>query len=310
MPKISTILGLAAFGGTMTLAVSTAHADAPPPAVTAMIDAAAATGDAATLKSVVDMAKKTNPNSVAEIDAEVARLATAAEKARVEKLSHESFFQGIKGQGQIGFSDTTGNTDSLNLAVGLNLSKETLHWKNTIDLAADYQRANGVTSDERFLASYEADYKFNARLYAVGIAGWDRDTFSGYNNRYGGSLGIGYYVINQPNKITLTLEAGPAIRYTQYLSVLGAPAYNTTDGGARASGLFSWNLTPTTVFTEKVTGFVGGGDDTVGSNTAITTKLVGALSARVAFLVQYNSNPPLGLQTTDTTTTLTLVYGF
>jgi len=293
----------------MTLAVSAAHSEPPPPAVTAMIDAAAATGDAATLKSVVDMAKKTNPASVAEIDAEVARLTASAEKARVEKLAHESFFQGIKGQGQIGASDTTGNTNSLNIAVGLNLTKETLHWKNTIDLGADYQRANGVTSDERFLASYEGDYKFNARLYALGIVGWDRDTFSGYNNRYGGSLGIGYYVINQP-KMTLTLEAGPAVRYTQYLSVLGAPAYNQTDAGARASGLFTWNITPTTVFTQKVTGFIDGGDDTVGSNTAITTKLVGALSARVAFLVQYNSKPPAGLETTDTTTTLTLVYGF
>jgi len=47
-----------------------AHAEPVPASVAAMIDAAA--GDPASLKTVADIAKKTNPGSAAEIDAQVA----------------------------------------------------------------------------------------------------------------------------------------------------------------------------------------------------------------------------------------------
>jgi putative salt-induced outer membrane protein len=63
-----------------------------PDAVAAMLDAAA--GDAAQLKVVADIAKKTNPGSAAEIDAKVTGFAAAQAQAREEKLASQGFFAG------------------------------------------------------------------------------------------------------------------------------------------------------------------------------------------------------------------------
>jgi len=293
----------------LTITATVAHAEPLPPSVAAMIDAAAAGGDATALKTVVALAKKTNPASVAEIDAQVAKLNAKSEQARVEKLSHEKLLEGIKGEGQIGASNTTGNSRTTDIAVGLNLSKETLHWKNKITLTANYQTSNGVTSEEQYLALYEGNYKFTPRFYALGVLGWDRDTFSGYSGRYGASVGLGYKLIDKPT-LGLSFEAGPAVRKTDYLSVAGAPAYDQTSVAGRVASVFSWTIVPNTVFTETASAFVTSGDNTINSETAITTKLVGALSARLSFLLQYDSAPPPPLEPTDTTTRLTLVYGF
>jgi len=62
-----------------------------PDAIAAMLDAAAA--DAAQLKIVADIAKKTNPQSATEIDAKVAGLAAAQAQAREEKLASQGFFR-------------------------------------------------------------------------------------------------------------------------------------------------------------------------------------------------------------------------
>ena len=306
------LAGAAAIAGAACLP-ALAHADPVPPAVAAMIDAAA--GDPATLKTVADLAKKTNPNCVKEIDAQVAALTAKAEADRVAKLSHETMFEGIKGEGQIGFSTSNGNTKSTTLALGLGLTKETLHWKNSIALSANYEQDDGVTSQERFFAGYEGNYKFSPRFYALGTASWTRDTFSGFDDRIAGSIGLGYKVIDS-SKVSLAFEAGPGVRYTQYIAVPAAPplpyvpGYDETDGVARVAGVFAWTIIPGTVFGENVSSFFGGGGTTLTSNTTLTTKIVGAMSARLGFLVTYNQNPPLGILSTDTTTQLTLVYGF
>lgn len=307
-----------AFAGAMALAGATlspvlAHADPVPPAVAVMIDAAA--GDPAALKTVADLAKKTNPNCVKEIDAQVAALTAKAESDRVAKLSHEKLLEGIKGEGQIGFSTSNGNTKSTTLALGLGLTKETVHWKNSVTLSANYEQDNGVTSQERFFAGYEGNYKFTPRFYALGTASWTRDTFSGFDDRIAGSIGLGYKLLDSP-RFTLALEGGPAVRYTQYIAVPAAPplpyvpGYDETDGVARVAGVFAWTIVPGTVFGENVSSFFGGGGTTLTSNTTLTTKIIGAMSARLGFLVTYNQNPPIGILSTDTTTQLTLVYGF
>lgn len=77
-----------------------AHAEPVPASVAAMIDAAA--GDPASLKTVADIAKKTNPGSAAEIDAQVAALNKKTEEARVAKLESQSFTEGWSGEGTIG----------------------------------------------------------------------------------------------------------------------------------------------------------------------------------------------------------------
>ena len=274
-----------------------------------MIDTAAATGDAATLKAVVDVAKKSNPASIAEIDAQVAVLKEKAKKARLAKLANQGLFEGIKGEGQVGFNNSTGGTTTTSLSLGLKLSKESLRWVQSLALSADYEKENGVLSEERYKAGYESRYKMTPGFYALGTIDWDRDPFSGYSSRESGSIGLGYKVIDAPN-LSLSLSAGPAGRRIVYIADGPTPGCVVTQPAARAAGAFSWTIIPKTVFTENVTGYVEQGDNTLTSLSAITTKLAGSLSARLSFEMEYDSLLPPGFNDFETTTRLTLVYGF
>jgi putative salt-induced outer membrane protein len=274
-----------------------------------MIEAAAATGNPATLKTVADLAKKTNPASIAEIDAQVAALTAKAEKTRAEKLAHQNLAEGIKCEGQIGLSNTTGGSNTIGVIAALKLSTETLHWKHSIAVSADYERENGVTSNDQFIVGYEGAYRFTRRLYALGALSWERDTSFGYSSREAASLGLGWKVIDG-RKVKLAFEAGPAVRDTAFIAVAESPAYSQTQAAGRVAATFSWKISNKVNFTEDATGFLQSGGDSARLTSAITTDLFGALKARLSYVAQYESAPPPGIKMIDTATRLSLVYGF
>ena len=91
-----------------------AQAEIPGP-VMAMIDAALATGDEAKVATVIELAKTTNPDDAAELDAILARFQTdlaAAEAAEAaaeeEAIRNAGLFNNWSGKGELGaFTSTT-----------------------------------------------------------------------------------------------------------------------------------------------------------------------------------------------------------
>jgi putative salt-induced outer membrane protein len=286
----------------VALAPDLARATPPPKPVSDMI--AAAAGDPAALKAVVEAAKKTNPDSVAEIDAQVAALAEHAQADKEARMASQGFFEGWTGEGQVGGSISTGNTSERGLALGLGFAKESLRWRHTIDLAADYQKTEGEVTKERYFAGYTGAYKFSDRIYVIGILSAEKDKFAGFKSRFTEGLGIGYQVIDRPD-LKFSLEAGPALRQTNYYF-----AKDEDSLAGRVAGDLAWNITPDTVFTEHASGYFASDTNTITSITAITTKLMGNLSGRASYEIRYETDPPLGREDTDTTTRLTAVYSF
>lgn len=267
-----------------------------------MIDAAA--GDPTALKMVVSLAKKVNPGAVVEIDARVARLKAVAAAAQTQKLAHESLFQGITGNVQIGASTSTGNTRSTGLSLGAELKKQSLHWKHALTASADYERDSGITTKERYFAGYEGNYQFSKRFYALGVFSYERDRFAGFTSRFSEAVGLGYPIVDR-STLQIGVEGGPALRQTNYI---GHPNQNTP--AARLAGNLAWTIYPGAILSEDVSSYIESNDTTVTSQTALTAKLFGALSGRISYRVINESNPPPGLKTTDTFTNFSLVYGF
>lgn len=287
----------------LSLTLAGAASAAPiPDAVAAMIDAAA--GDAAQLKTIADIAKKTNPASAAEIDARVAALDKAQADARTEKLASQGFMDGWSGSGEAGAFLTSGNTSTRGVAVGVTLTKETLKWKHGLRGFVDYQRQDGITTRERFFAGYEGNYNISPNLYALLTLAYERDVFSGFNRRFAESLGLGYRVINS-DSFKLAVEAGPALRQTRFTDGVTSNTF-----AVRGAGNLRWVISPTTEFTENATVFYDSFNTSFQSITALTAKLGGDLSARASFQFNSESNPPFGRDNTDTTSRVTLVYAF
>ncbi len=288
----------------MVLGVFPAQADPIPASVEKMILEAAKTGSPVTLDTVSAVAAAALPESATEIRALVDSLRTRAEAERIAQLEELSYFQGWHGEGELGASKVTGNTDTTDIAIGIRLTKDGLKWAHKFNVTGDYQHAQGVAGVDKYLAGYEANYKFNAQLFLFGLLQWDRDHFAGFNNRVTESAGLGYNIFHTP-KLRWDVTLGPAFR--QIDQVIGPMQH---DVEARLATRLTWNISDATIFTEEMSFYIGGGNSTSQATTAITTKLIDALAARASFNIKKETAPGSGFKKTDTASRVTLVYGF
>lgn len=285
--------------------------ETPPDPIGNMLAAAIASAKDADVEAVGKLAKETNPENAQEIEerllayrAERKRLRDEAAAAERAKLAAAKFWQRWKGEGQIGASQSSGNTESVGLSAGVALARQGIDWTHKFRAQADYQRTNGKTSVERYLGELEPQYRINDRTFAFGLARWEHDRILGYDTRWNLSGGLGYKVFDS-KKMTLSLKGGPAFRQTDFVS-----GEEDTELTALAGVDFGWQISPTLRLTQVASTIIGEANGSTSSQTALSAKLTGALSARIAYSAQIDTSPPPGIESVDTQTRFTLVYGF
>lgn len=285
--------------------------ETPPDPVGNMLAAAMASAKDADVEAVGKLAKETNPENAQEIEerllayrAERKRLRDEAAAAERAKLAAAKFWQNWKGEGQIGASQSSGNTESVGLSAGVALARKGIDWTHKFRAQADYQRTNGATSVERYLGEVEPQYRINDRTFAYGLGRWEHDRILGYDTRWNLSGGLGYKVVDNKT-MTLSLKGGPAFRQTDFVN-----GDEDTELTALAGLDFGWQLSPTLRLTQVASTIIGESNGSTSSQTALSAKLTGALSARIAYSAQIDTSPPPGIEKVDTQTRFTLVYGF
>jgi putative salt-induced outer membrane protein len=292
-----------------------------PEPVRAMIDAAIATGDEAKVRTVVDLAKQTNPDDVAEIDliltgfeTQLAEAKAAEAAAKVERIRTAGLFENWSGKGEFGAFRATGNSSNTGITTGLTVQREGIDWKHKLTARVDYQRANGVTTREQFLARYEPNINISDNFYVYALAQYERDRFQGFSGRYAVSGGIGYQALDKDD-IQLSVKAGPAYRVTEFI-----------DGRSesRIAGLvgldFDWSITDRLKLTQdtnavaetggSAVAIIDSNNTTIDLVTGLNAKINSSLSARFSYAIEYDSNPPPGAVQTDTLSRVTLIYDF
>lgn len=284
--------------------------DEPDP-VRQMLAAAMASRKDGDVEAVGKLAKATLPDQAADIDKLLAdyRAERAAEKkaaadAERARLAAAKFWQYWKGEGQIGATLSTGNSRSQGLSAGLALARKGIDWNYKLRAQADYQRTNGRTSVERYLVETEPQYRVSDRAFAYGLARWERDPIIGFDARWNLSAGLGYKLVDR-KALSLSLKGGPAWRNIDYR--FDPDASELT---ALAGLDFGWQVSPTLRLTQVASTVVGSDNMLTSSLTALNAKLTGALSARVSYSADIDTNPPPGIEKIDTLTRFTLVYGF
>lgn len=296
-------------------------ADTPPPAVAtsvaptdtiaAMLAAAYRTGDDATIRAVVGVAKATFPDDIAEIDRLASGNAAVLASSRKEdqlreqaRIAAATFFEIWKGELEFGASRSTGSSAVFGLYASAKLNRDGLRWRQRLSGRMDYQRTDGETTTDRMLIAYQPSYKWRDNLYSYGLAQYERDRSLGYANRGTLGAGIGVTALSSARG-KLELEGGPAVRETDFI---GQPSRTTIAGRASLAARFT--LTPTLNFSQDTSVFVEAGDTTATSTTAIDTRLIGRLKAKLSYNLQYEQDNRGGRNSLDTIGRATLVYGF
>lgn len=275
-----------------------------PADVQAMIDAAIADGNDAEIAAIVKYAKKLYPAYAAQIAQQFDEHKAAKKQAREERLANAGFFENWKGEGQLGGFRSTGNTSNAGISAGLKLGREGLKWRHKFSTAFDYQRTNGITSKDQLRAVIETNYKFDNRLFAFGLAQYERDRFQGFSSRYSVSGGLGFRAISGGGAI-LDVKAGPAYRLTEFTG-----GGSESDIGGLAALDFDWQIAPNFKLLEDASALAESGNISLVSTTAINARIIGSLSAQLSYSVEHETDPPAGRLSTDTITRATLVYGF
>lgn len=310
---------IACLAGLMSVA-QPALAELPAP-VRAMIDAAIATGDEGKVRTVTELARVTNPADIGEIDAIVATFnadmaarRAAEARAKEELIRTASLFENWSGKGEFGAFRATGNTSNTGITTGLSIDRQGIAWRHRLTARVDYQRANGVTTREQFLARYEPNVNVSDRFYVYALAQYERDQFQGFSGRYALSGGMGYQAL-KADDIQLSVKAGPAYRVTEFVSGRSE---------SRIAGLigldFDWTITDRLKLTQDTNAVAETGgsavaiidsrNTTLDLITGLNAKINSSLTARFSYAVEYDSNPPPGAVQTDTHSRVTLVYDF
>lgn len=273
-----------------------------PDPVRRMVEAAARSGNTARIDAVVAVAKETNPGTHAEIDRIVTDIAAVKAAEREAKLAAAGFLDNWTGSGQLGAAITTGNVQQRTLTVGLDLQRDVLKWRHRLNVLVDVIENDRGEDQQRVLAGTQVDHKFSSRLYAFGRFEYELNREAGIRRRFAESAGIGWRAVAEPD-VTWDLEAGPALRQTRFV------AGSDNSVAVRGASRFLWQLSPATAFTNDSFLFRDTAG-TVNNLTALTTKLFGALSARLSVNLAWEEAPPAGLDSLDTTSRITLVYTF
>ena len=292
-----------------------------PPDVQAMIDAAIAKGDPKKVETIIELAKETQPDSAAEIEeiaaawrAEQAEAKRRAAEEKVETIRQAGMFDLWSGEGQIGAFVSTGNSEDMGLSASLKLKRQGIDWSHALRVSADYQRSNGLTSREQFLAAYEPRYQIGQNLFAYGLAQYERDRFQGFDHRYAVSGGVGYKLIDS-KAATLSVKAGPAYRVTERVNGDSIKRFAALFGAD-----FDWRIAERITFTQdanavtetgsEVLILVDGANTTINLLSGIDFKISDRLRSRLSYQLEHDSNPGPNAEHTDTQTRFALVYGF
>ncbi|HSY04550.1 MAG TPA: DUF481 domain-containing protein [Steroidobacteraceae bacterium] len=215
-----------------------------------------------------------------------------------------------------GYTRTGGNTDTSSANGLFHVARVIEDWKLLFGIEGLYGATRGETTAQAWDVHLQANYNFKPQLYWYSALRYDDNRFSGFAYQELVSSGLGYQ-FSRSNATKLTAQLGVGVRRLR-------PELLTEDptGGITASVL----LPPTTQavldaavnfdhalnsYTRLIAGVAveaGNSNTMTTANLSLQVKMSTTLALSAGYQLIRNSQPPPGVGTSATLTTLSLVY--
>ena len=215
---------------------------------------------------------------------------------------------------ELGAITTSGNTVGTSVTGKIDAKQELEHWSNQYIFSAFFKEDEKTGTDgekfteksaERYLISAKAAYKLENEFDKLFMFGsYTDDEFGAYTEYTTLAVGYGTRWYNTEDK-SLDVEIGPG-----YFS--GKRSDGETESGliARGAAAFKWTISESASFNQTLSVEYGDDNTRTIAESALLAKINGSLQMKAAFLVQNDSDVTAGKKSTDTQTSLTLVYSF
>ena len=215
---------------------------------------------------------------------------------------------------ELGAITTSGNTVGTSVTGKIDAKQELQQWSNQYIFSAFFKEDEKTDADgnkfteksaERYLISAKAAYKLDDefdKLFAFGS--YTDDEFGAYTEYTTLAVGYGTRWYNAEDK-SLDVEIGPG-----YFT--GKRSSGETEQGliVRGAAAFKWTISESASFSQTLSVEYGDDNTRTIAETALLAKINGSLQMKAAFQVQNDSDVTSGKKSTDTQTSLTLVYSF
>jgi len=209
------------------------------------------------------------------------------------------------GKGALGYTSTSGNTDSTNLNASLQLGYEILRWKHSLTVAVlRAENDNDKSADSKSVLG-RTEYSLNEKSYTFGQARYEDDKFSGYDHQASIVAGLGTRVIDNETQL-LDLSVGAGYRQSKE-----SETGDTEDGFIASFDLkYEYRFNENASFNEAALVETGSDNTFMQSETALIARISGNLYSKISYLVKHNTDVPDDTDKTDTITSVALVYEF
>jgi putative salt-induced outer membrane protein len=212
--------------------------------------------------------------------------------------------EGLAGSVALGYTNTTGNTDTSSLDARAQLSYGAGQWYHFGSVEKVRSTENGQTSADSLQAEAQSDYLFTSNNYVFAHLGYDKDEFSGVERRLSETAGYGRRLLNTATQ-TWSAQIG-----------VGARQEDINDDGSRSSAIaqlatnYSWQFADNSSFGEGIVVERGADSTRIESATTLTVKMIDNFSLVVAYTIKHNTRVPPDTKKTDTYTSVALEYTF
>ncbi len=215
----------------------------------------------------------------------------------------------FKGEGGLGLTMTGGNSDTQNINGSLAAKYVTGKFTNNFSLTTNQSEstdAAGVTTEtaDSLKYGYKLDYALDDKSYLWGSYTNDSNEFAGYDTQTAMTAGYGRTFIKN-DKTLFTGEIGLGTKDTEFNG-------SSSDESITHLALnYENKLSETTQFIQKVLFQIGDDNDYTESFSAIKVAMDKKLALQFSYLLKKNSDiVGANGDDTDTTTAVTVVYGF
>ena len=220
-------------------------------------------------------------------------------------LSSSAMAQPWTGEGDLGFSQASGNSDTETLTAALQIAYDPeSNWSHTLALSALNSSQNDERSAENYGLDFSSLYNFNERTYLTGNLRFLADNFSGFETQTAVTVGIGRTFVDN-GTVVFDGEIGAGFRSSELITD------ETEDEGIGFLKLgLNWGISETTTFESHVLVESGSENTYSEGGAGLRVAISKALGLRVGYLITNNSDAPEGTVSTDRLTTLGVNYKF
>jgi putative salt-induced outer membrane protein len=221
-----------------------------------------------------------------------------------------------KGKAEAGAMQSRGNADSTSANAKLDLATESEKWKHAFFLGGVYGENSAFATAERYETKWQTDYKITEKFSWFGSLRYEADRFSGFAYQATVSTGASYKFIDSP---TTHLDASLGAGYKRYKPEVliksdAGEVLDRIEGEVESDAVatfavnYEHSFTATTKITNKFLTEAGADNTAVQNDLALQVSMTESLALAVGYAVRYNSDPPPLSESTDTLTTINLVY--